>query len=143
MLKVFFGETGTLDDMLATISAIRDEAASGVEHYRQFAELYAAGEGRHPERFALSALVARLLGEQQAATERWARWAEQVVIGVGHPLPSGRRVGSRDDPGDGNVVPVPASGGALCSEAMTAQRRVQSAWKMSDATSVSVFSSTI
>ena len=38
MLKVFFGETGTLDDMLATISAIRDEAASGVEHYRQFAE---------------------------------------------------------------------------------------------------------
>ena len=107
MLKVFFGETGTLDDMLATISAIRDEAASGVEHYRQFAELYAAGEGRHPERFALSALVARLLGEQQAATERWARWAEQVVIEWGTPSPADVEWGVETIRGTGTSFPSP------------------------------------
>ena len=33
----------------------------------------------YPERFALSALIARLLGEQQKATVRWADWAEPLV----------------------------------------------------------------
>ena len=107
VLKVFFGETGTLDDMLATIAAIGDEAASGVEHYRQFAELYAAGEGRHPERFALSALVARLLGEQQAATARWARWAEQVVSEWGTPSPADVDWGVETIRGTGTPFPPP------------------------------------
>ena len=48
--------------------------------------MYGAGEGQHPERFALSALVARLLSEQQAATARWAVWAEQVLAGWDSPL---------------------------------------------------------
>ena len=52
---------------------------AAIEHCQRFADLYEAGEGQYPERFALSALVARLLGEQQAATARWAAWAEQVV----------------------------------------------------------------
>src|SRR5215468_3421123 len=49
--------------------------------FQQYADIYGAGEGQYPERFAISALVARLLSEQQAATARWAEWAEQVVSG--------------------------------------------------------------
>jgi len=79
VLKVLFGENGSLGDMLASIRAVRNDATAAVAHWQSIADLYDAGEGDYPNRFALSALVARLLGEQQAATARWAAWAEEVV----------------------------------------------------------------
>jgi DNA-binding PadR family transcriptional regulator len=79
VLKVLFAEHGTLEDLKASIRALREDAASGIEHWQRIADAYDAGEGQYPERFAVSALVARLLGEQQAATVRWAEWAERVV----------------------------------------------------------------
>jgi PadR family transcriptional regulator, regulatory protein AphA len=85
LLKVFFAENGTVEDMLRSIRAVRDDASDAVEHFREVADRYAAGEGEYPDRFALSALVARLLVEQQAATVRWAAWAEEVVSGWGSP----------------------------------------------------------
>jgi PadR family transcriptional regulator, regulatory protein AphA len=127
LLKVFFAENGTKRDLLAAIRGLREDALAAIAHFQRFADLYAAGGGRYPERFALSALVARLLSEQHAATARWAAWAEDVVTGwkrpssadaawgvealraTGEPFPvaedpvaaalggSGRR---RDDPGD-------------------------------------------
>lgn len=79
VLKVLFAENGTVDDMLASIRAVREDAMAAVAHWRDIADLYAAGEGAYPNRFALSALVARLLAEQQAVTARWAAWAEELV----------------------------------------------------------------
>jgi PadR family transcriptional regulator AphA len=81
LLKVFFAENGTLEDMLVSIRAIREDAAAEVDHFQRIADLYEAGDGEYPDRFALSALVARLLGDQQAATVRWATWAEEIVAG--------------------------------------------------------------
>jgi len=78
-LKMLFAENGTLDDLLASIRGIRQDSLEQIEHFLEIANQYSAGEGQYPERFALSALVARLLCEQQAATARWAAWAEQVV----------------------------------------------------------------
>jgi DNA-binding PadR family transcriptional regulator len=85
LLKIFFAENGTLEDMLAAIRALRDEAAALIDHWQQIADRYEAGEGQNPDRFALSALVARLLGEQQMATVRWADWAEALVSRWGAP----------------------------------------------------------
>ena len=79
VLKVLFAEHGTVDDLRATIRAIGEDGAAGVEHFQRIADSYEAGEGQYPERFALSSLVARLLGEQHAAAVRWAEWAERVV----------------------------------------------------------------
>jgi DNA-binding PadR family transcriptional regulator len=79
LLKIFFAENGTLESMLAAIRALRDDAVVQVDHWQQIADRYEAGEGQNPDRFALSALVARLLGEQQKATMRWAEWAEALV----------------------------------------------------------------
>jgi PadR family transcriptional regulator AphA len=78
-LKMLFAENGTLDDLLASIRGIRQDSLEQIDHFLEIADQYSAGEGQYPERFALSALVARLLCEQQAATARWAAWAEQVV----------------------------------------------------------------
>src|SRR5262249_57778273 len=79
LIKVLFAENGTLDDLRASIRSIRDEAEGGLEHWARIADSYEAGEGQYPERFGVSSLVARLLGEQHAATVRWAAWAEEVV----------------------------------------------------------------
>jgi DNA-binding PadR family transcriptional regulator len=107
-LKVFFAENGTRADLLASIRALGEDALAAIEHFQRAADPYARGDGQHPRRFALSALVARLLSEQHAATARWAAWAEQVVStwdspspadpawgvetmrAVGEPLPLGR-----------------------------------------------------
>jgi hypothetical protein len=88
-LKVLFAENGTVDDMLASIRAVGADAAEGLAHWQRVADRYEAGEGEYPERFAVSGLVARLLGEQQAATVRWAAWAEQVVSGWRTPAGPG------------------------------------------------------
>ena len=79
LLKVFFAENGSKEDLLAAIRALRDDASAAVEHFQRVADPYETQVGRYPERFALSALAARLLAEQQATTARWAAWAEQVV----------------------------------------------------------------
>jgi DNA-binding PadR family transcriptional regulator len=119
LLKVFFAENGTKDDLLAAIRALREEALAQITHFQQYADLYGAGEGRYPERFGLSALVARLLSEQQAATARWAVWAEQVVSGWDSPLSASAQWGVEalratgepfplaQDPVDGATRPLP------------------------------------
>jgi DNA-binding PadR family transcriptional regulator len=87
-LKVFFAENGTHDDLLASIRAIREDAVAAFEHFQRVADPYERGEGQHPQRFALSALVARLLAEQHATTARWAAWAEEIVSGWVSPSPT-------------------------------------------------------
>jgi PadR family transcriptional regulator AphA len=79
VLKIFFAENGSQDNLLESIHALREEALAAIGHFLGFADLYDGGEGQYPDRFALSALTARLLSEQQAATARWAAWAERVV----------------------------------------------------------------
>jgi PadR family transcriptional regulator AphA len=79
VLKVLFAENGTLQNLLRSLEAVREDANAAMAHWQRIADLYETGEGQYPERFALSALVARLLGEQQAVTARWAAWAAQVV----------------------------------------------------------------
>lgn len=79
LLKMFFGEHGTVEDLRAHIDALHASALEGVEHFGEIAETYASGAGRYPDRFAVSAVVARLLAEQQHTLERWARWAKEAV----------------------------------------------------------------
>jgi DNA-binding PadR family transcriptional regulator len=115
-LKVFFAENGTTADLVQSIRSIRDDALAAIEHFQQFADQYDAGQGQYPERFALSALVARLLSEQQVATARWAAWAEEAVSAWDTPVAgdaqwgiqmlrgAGRPLDGADDP-VGKLVP--------------------------------------
>jgi len=89
LMKVLFAENGTRDDLLRAIEALAVEAAGGVAHFRAVADRYASGQGDYPARFGISALAARLLMEQAAATLRWAAWANAVVSGWETPLDEG------------------------------------------------------
>jgi len=79
LLKVLFAENGTRDDLLASVRALRQDAEEALAHWQAVADRYAEGAGEYPERFALSSLVARLLGEQESATVRWAHLAETAI----------------------------------------------------------------
>jgi PadR family transcriptional regulator AphA len=86
LVKVLFAENGKAEDLIATIRSLGEDATDVIEHFLRIADGYASNQGEYPYRFALSGLAARLLTEQQAATLRWARWAEQVVAGWKTPL---------------------------------------------------------
>ncbi len=86
LVKVMFAENGSRDDLRKSIRELADDAEAGVRHFREIADRYAANRGEYPHRFGLSGLALRLAAEQQAATLRWARWAEQVVAGWDSPL---------------------------------------------------------
>ena len=78
-LKTFFGEHGSVEELLANIESLEREAREALEHLQAIADTYADGQGQYPERFAISAVVARLLIEQQLGVARWASWAKEVV----------------------------------------------------------------
>jgi DNA-binding PadR family transcriptional regulator len=106
VLKVFFAENGTVEHMLASIRAIRADAAAGIEHFQRIADLYETENGQYPDRFALSALVVRLLGEQQTATVRWAEWAEDVVSRWSDPSGADARWGVETIRATGEAFPT-------------------------------------
>jgi DNA-binding PadR family transcriptional regulator len=76
MVKVFFADCGTLDQLRATLQSIIAEAE---ERIAAIGALAAEGTP-FPEREHISALALPLALEQEAAVLRWSRWAlEQVA----------------------------------------------------------------
>jgi DNA-binding PadR family transcriptional regulator len=107
VLKILFCENGEQDDLRRAIRAIRDDALAALAHWQGVADLYESGDGEYPGRFGQSALVARLLGEQQAATARWAVWAERVVDGWDEPGNGDVEAGIATLRATGEPLPIP------------------------------------
>jgi len=78
MVKVFFAEAGSLDQLGATLDAIGTEATERLEALAQLAAT-GADSSRFPERLHLSALGLRLHLEQEATVLRWVEWARAQV----------------------------------------------------------------
>ncbi len=79
LIKVFFAEHGSKEDLLATIGRAREwteeRAAAGVRISREYLE----GEGPFPERLPWLIVTGRFLDEFVHAVGRWADWATTVV----------------------------------------------------------------
>lgn len=79
LVKVFFAEHGSRQDLLATIEGARqwteEQMAAGVEISRS----YLQGEGPFPERLPWLILAGQFLDEFTRAVGRWAEWAAEVV----------------------------------------------------------------
>jgi PadR family transcriptional regulator, regulatory protein AphA len=79
LVKVFFAEHGSKQDLLATIDGVRawveERAATGAEISRPYLE----GEGPFPERLPWLLLTGQFLEEYIHAVARWADWAAEVV----------------------------------------------------------------
>lgn len=79
LLKVLFADHGSRDDLVATLSSLRQQAAERMSTGAALAEEYLAGRGPFPERMHVNALAWIFLWEQHRTLERWAAWAEGVV----------------------------------------------------------------
>ena len=79
LIRVFFAEHGTRDDLLATLASldawVEQRARLGVVICRE----YLRGEGAFPERLPWLIVTGRFLIEVPLAVARWAEWAEETV----------------------------------------------------------------
>ncbi|WP_435209076.1 PadR family transcriptional regulator [Streptomyces sp. bgisy034] len=81
LLKVFFADSGTTADALATLHAARVWAAERNEDNLAAARAYLAGQGAFPERAAQTLLVGRFLTDYYCLVATWADWAATIVVG--------------------------------------------------------------
>lgn len=79
LLKVFFAEQGTKENLHSTISALRAWAEQDMAMHAAIARSYLAGLGQFPERTAIVILTGRYLANLADTTRRWADWATAVV----------------------------------------------------------------
>jgi PadR family transcriptional regulator, regulatory protein AphA len=76
MLKVFFADAGSLEQLHATIDHIQDEAHTRIAALAEMAAVRPVG---YPQRAHLSAVSLRLQLEQEQAVLRWAVWARRQI----------------------------------------------------------------
>lgn len=79
LIKIFYAEHGTKQDILATLDRVR---VWSDEQYRDsigIARAYLDGEGAFPERLPWLVLCGQFLEEFDLMVERWTEWALSVV----------------------------------------------------------------
>ena len=77
LLKVFFAEYGTKEDLQATLVAVQDWAAEQLAEDADTAQRYLDNVGQFPDRAAHLVLVGRFLSDFADMTGRWAQWAAE------------------------------------------------------------------
>jgi len=79
VLKVFYAESGSTDDVLATLANLRAWIHERTVHNVRAASSYLEGAGPYPERFPILVLTGRFLDDQLEMMDRWASWATEIV----------------------------------------------------------------
>ncbi|WP_416986033.1 hypothetical protein [Streptomyces sp. T028] len=79
LLQVFFADSGTTSDTLATLDAARAWAVERNADNLTTARAYAEGRAPFPERAAQTMVVGRFLTEYYRLVAAWADWATDVV----------------------------------------------------------------
>jgi DNA-binding PadR family transcriptional regulator len=81
LVRVFFAEQGDVDDLLATIRAVRQEAEDIELTIADMVAAYGHDGGPFPSRLHVTALMGKLLYSHREAIRQWATWAEAEVQG--------------------------------------------------------------
>lgn len=79
LLKVFYAENGTTQDIRATLDNLRSWVVEQSRPNVEVGSRYLDGTGVHPERLATLVLTGRFLDDYLELLDRWAGWAEDVV----------------------------------------------------------------
>jgi len=81
LLKVLFAEHGSKDQLVASLAALREQAAAvRADHAALARDLVETG-GPFPDRLHVNALVFGFMWEQAEALRRWLDWAEAEIAG--------------------------------------------------------------
>ena len=79
LLKVFYAENGSTDNLLATLHDLREWAYQRALHNVQVASSYLEGTGPYPERLPILVLTGRFLDDYVEMIDRWAAWASDIA----------------------------------------------------------------
>ena len=79
LVKVFFAEHGTKQDLLATIASARAWSDQRFADSMGIPQGYLEGEGPFPERLPWIILCGQFLMEFLLLVERWSEWATEIV----------------------------------------------------------------
>ncbi|HET6358024.1 PadR family transcriptional regulator [Streptomyces sp.] len=79
LLKVFFADSGTSADTLATLRAARAWAEERNQENLAAARAYLAGQAPFQERAAQTVLVGRFLTDYYRLVATWAEWATEII----------------------------------------------------------------
>ena len=79
LIKVFFAEHGTRDDLLATLASVHDGSSERLAAAAAVPQAYLDGRGPFPERLPWLLLVGQFLVDFHLMVERWAEWASEIV----------------------------------------------------------------
>ena len=79
LVRIFFAEHGSKNDVLAAIDAARTWVAQRDEDSGGISRSYLEGEGAFPERLPWLIICGQFLQDMTDAVERWAEWAERTV----------------------------------------------------------------
>ena len=79
VMKVFFAENGTTDDLRATLAGLREWTREKSRQNVEVGSSYLEGEGPYPERLPQLVLTGRFLDDYLDMLDRWAGWADEVV----------------------------------------------------------------
>jgi PadR family transcriptional regulator, regulatory protein AphA len=75
LIKVFFAEQGSKDQLVANLERIRDDATEREALDAQWAEHYLSSDGQFPDRLAVISLVGKLQADINHTIHAWAQWA--------------------------------------------------------------------
>jgi DNA-binding PadR family transcriptional regulator len=79
LIKVFFAEHGSKDQLLANLDRMHAGAVAQAAVDAQWAQHYLTTGGQFPQRLAVISLVGTLQAQLNHTIVTWARWARQVV----------------------------------------------------------------
>lgn len=79
LVKVFFAEQGTKEDLLTTLVGVRSWVEERAAATPGIPQEYLEGRGRYRERLPWLILVGKFLDDIEQAVDRWATWAIGVV----------------------------------------------------------------
>lgn len=79
MVKLFFADAGTVEQLRDLLRAMADESAARMAELEEFVADHVERSAAFPERTALNALALRLQLEHERALLDWAHWALDEV----------------------------------------------------------------
>jgi PadR family transcriptional regulator AphA len=85
LLRTFFADAGSRDDLVATLEATRSQAADALEQLAAMARETVAGDAEFLERIPVNGLSMRLGLDFYRTVHRWATWAADEVATWQHP----------------------------------------------------------
>jgi DNA-binding PadR family transcriptional regulator len=90
MIKVFFSDGGSLDQLRATLASIAEASEARLVELEEKVDENIEGDVAFPERLPINTIGLRFVLDHERSIAVWARWALEQIAGWESPTDPGR-----------------------------------------------------